>query len=355
MGQRLRGLRRPQCALPCDGHLLWHRHVDVRADDGHHRVTDPLHEFLRQRTRRFHRRGGLRFDRHDHRAGLLLRERVRPTAAHCELQRPLHLRRPVDQPHHEIRHARFAWHDRRMVRRRGGIVERTKRGHANLLGARPPNHRELKHGSPLPSDHLDVLHQRQRAAPPVLLKPRRRRHVGARNLRRTGDLLLGRLVRSPRWQRRRQLLPRQQRLHGRRLLRLPHHQRGHFVDGAPAPDLRNGHCGHLERRGSAGGGRFCRQRPRHVDGPRRHALLVLLTRPRQHMVQRDHDRPAHRFDRHRIPCGRGGRRGHRGLRLRWRRRPRRGDLERLPHLRDGRLQRDALVDHRATERDGRPD
>ena len=35
----------------------------------------------------------------------LLRERLRSAAADCELQRPLHLRRPVDQPHHEIRHA----------------------------------------------------------------------------------------------------------------------------------------------------------------------------------------------------------------------------------------------------------
>ena len=47
-----------------------------------------LREFLRQRTGWLHGRGGLRLDRHDHRAGLLCENVYDPLLLECELKTP---------------------------------------------------------------------------------------------------------------------------------------------------------------------------------------------------------------------------------------------------------------------------
>ena len=276
------------------------RHVHLRADDGHHRVSDPLHEFLRQRTG--YSTAVVAFGDLTGMTTVLDYLRECFTIRCCRLRTPTiptststpWTSRIMKFDMHALLGMTVEWSDDEGASWNGPSVATASTLSKTTKPSRARNMEALLH----PTTWMFCINGN--APHPLLVQPRRRRHVGPRTSGAPVTCSSGGLSGSSGRQRGRQLLPRQQGMHGERhsVFRTTN---AHFVDGTPAPDLRNRNRRHLERRRGAGGGRFRRQRPRHVDGPRRHALLVLLARPRRDVVQRDHDCATHRPDRHRIP------------------------------------------------------
>ena len=281
-----------------------------------------------------------------------MRGRLQRVPARGELQRPLRVRRPVDGPRHEVRHARTAWDDRRVVGQRGAELDRPLGGH-RMVGTGPPDHRLLALPRRLPPDHLGVLRQRQLPLPGLRCQPRRRADLGPRAARHAHGLRERGADRAHHGQRKRQLLPRQQGLQrGRGLLDLPQHQRRDNLERAPAAHRNDGDGGDLELRGGAGLPGLRGQRTRDVDRLRQHALLRVLEGRGRYLERPDDDRPADRPERHRLPGADRRRAGHGGPRL-----PRglwRGHLERVPDGHHRCLQPDAADDYGAGECVGRP-